>query len=75
MSAHSIQNLYTEKKILFQKIGPRWYLFSEKSGNIIYSEMPLGLDPRKTKLELYDIIEDHIDKVENFGNRSKEVSL
>ncbi len=75
MSAHKTRDEFIEKKILFQKIGPRWYLFSEKSGDIIYSEMPLGVDPRKTKLELYDIIEDHMEKVENFGKRSKEVSL
>jgi len=53
----------TENNVLFQKLGNRWYVFTEQDGEIIYSAMPEGVDPRNTKLELYNVIEDHLDKV------------
>ena len=51
------------KDVLFQKIGMTWYIFSEVKGEVIYSVMPQGMDPRETKLELYHIIEEHIQRV------------
>ncbi len=65
-----------EASFLFQKIGMKWYIFTEKqNGSVIYSEMPVGLDPRSTKLELYDVIEEHLQKVRSRSKKSKEVSL
>jgi hypothetical protein len=49
--------------VLFQKLGNTWFIFSEIEGEIIYSAMPAGMDPRDTKLELYNIIEEHMKKV------------
>lgn len=52
-----------ESDVLFQKLGNRWYIFTEQDGEVIYSVMPEGMDPRETKLELYDIIEEHMSNV------------
>lgn len=51
------------KDVLFQKIGMSWYIFSEVKGEVIYSVMPQGMDPRETKLELFHIIEEHMERV------------
>ncbi len=64
-----------ESSILFQKIGAKWYIFSEHDTGVIYSEMPPGLDPRSTKLELYNVIEEHLEKVKSRSRRPREVSL
>jgi hypothetical protein len=50
-------------EVLFQKLGETWFVFSEVNGEVIYSAMPKGIDPKSTKLELYQVIEDHIAKV------------
>jgi hypothetical protein len=59
----------SSRDVLFQKIGQTWFIFSESNGEVIYSVMPHGMDPRTTKLELYQVIEDHIDRVANHKNR------
>lgn len=56
-------NTQSQNDVLFQKIGGKWYIFSEVSGELVYSAMPEGMDPRSTKLELYRVIEDHIKRV------------
>lgn len=61
------------KDVLFQKIGQTWFIFSEVKGELIYSAMPEGMDPRTTKLELYQVIEDHLERVAgNKFNRNRE---
>ncbi len=62
------------KDVLFQKIGNTWFIFSEVNNEIIYSVMPSGMDPKETKLELYEIIEEHLTKVASNKRRSSEVS-
>lgn len=57
------QNTNQHKDVLFQKIGNTWFIFTEQKGELIYSVMPDGMDPRTTKLELYQIIEEHMDRV------------
>lgn len=52
-----------ESDVLFQKLGNTWFAFTEVNQELIYSALPQGLDPRSTKLELYDIIEEHLQKV------------
>lgn len=51
------------KEVLFQKLGQTWYIFTEINDQVIYSAMPDGMDPRDTKLELFEVIEDHMKKV------------
>lgn len=58
-----MQKVQQEKEVLFQKLGNTWYIFTEVNEELIYSAMPEGMDPRTTKLELYDVIEDHMQKV------------
>lgn len=63
---------HTVKDVLFQKIGNTWYIFSEVDNEVVYSVMPQGMDPKDTKLELYEIIEEHLTKVASNKRRSPE---
>jgi hypothetical protein len=57
-------NLNTQANtVLFQKLGNTWFVFTEVSGDMIYSALPEGMDPKTTKLELIEVIEDHMEKV------------
>lgn len=60
------------KDVLFQKIGNKWFIFSEVNNEVVYSVMPEGMDPKSTKLELYEIIEEHMTKVASHKRRSPE---
>ncbi len=61
-----------QNEVLFQKLGDTWYIFSEIKGEVIYSVMPEGMDPRTTKLELYNVIEDHLKRVATRSHRPAE---
>lgn len=63
------------KDVLFQKIGNTWFIFSEVNNEVVYSVMPNGMDPKSTKLELYEIIEEHMSKVASHKRRSPEASV
>lgn len=54
---------HSNKDVLFQRIGNTWFIFAEHNGEMIYSVMPEGMDPKSTKLELYQIIEEHMERV------------
>lgn len=60
MSAH---NNALENEVLFQKLGTTWFIFTEIKGDVVYSQLPEGMDPYNTKLELYDVIEEHMVRV------------
>ena len=62
------------KEVLFQKMGNRWFVFTEINNDVIYSALPEGMDPRTTKLELYDVIEDHMIKVAEYFKRTPEAA-
>lgn len=53
----------SHKDVLFQRIGNTWFIFTEANGEMVYSVMPEGMDPKTTKLELYQIIEEHMERV------------
>lgn len=61
-------------EVLFQKLGNTWFVFTEIGSEMVYSALPTGMDPRTTKLELYDVIEDHMKKVAKQVKRSSEIS-
>ncbi len=63
------------QEVLFQKLGNTWFVFTEIGNEMVYSALPTGLDPRVTKLELYDVIEDHMKKVAKVTKRHSEVSV
>lgn len=63
------------KDVLFQKIGNTWFIFSEVNNEVVYSVMPQGMDPKETKLELYNIIEEHMSKVASHKRRAPEASV
>ena len=56
-------NNETTNEVLFQKLGSTWYIFTEVNSEFVYSAMPEGMDPRSTKLELFEVIENHMEKV------------
>ncbi len=60
-----------EKEVLFQKLGNTWYIFTEINDEVVYSALPHGMDPYTTKLELYDVIENHMKKVAYHHQRTK----
>ena len=60
------------KDVLFQKIGNKWFILSEVNNEVVYSVMPEGMDPKSTKLELYEIIEEHMTKVASHKRRAPE---
>lgn len=53
----------TQNEVLFQKLGHIWYVFTEVNNEIVYSALPEGMDPKTTKMELFEVIEDHMAKV------------
>jgi len=57
------------KDVLFQKVGNTWFIFSEVNSEVVYSVMPAGMDPKTTKLELFEIIEEHLTKVASHKQR------
>jgi hypothetical protein len=64
-----------EKEVLFQKLGNTWYVFTEVEDNFVYSALPEGMDPRTTKLELFQVIEEHMSKVsKHYAKRDPEVA-
>jgi hypothetical protein len=52
-----------QNEVLFQKLGNTWYVFSEINEELVYSALPEGMDPKTTKMELFEVIEDHMAKV------------
>lgn len=55
-----------DTEVLFQKLGNTWYAFSEVKDDVIFSALPDGLDPRNAKMELYEVLEEHMQKVAYF---------
>ncbi len=72
-NSHNTKNQI--KDVLFQKIGNTWFIFSEVNNEVVYSVMPKGMDPKETKLELFEIIEEHMTKVASNKRRSPEASV
>jgi hypothetical protein len=75
MTVSTKTNKSEVKDVLFQKIGQTWFIFSEVNNEVVYSVMPHGMDPKTTKLELFNIIEDHMTKVASHKRRSPEVNV
>ena len=57
------KNAELQNEVLFQKLGNKWYVFSEVENDFIYSPLPEGVNPKTTKLELFEVIENHIIRV------------
>ncbi|WP_412471311.1 hypothetical protein [Halobacteriovorax sp. RT-2-4] len=66
----TIQHKGTE--VLFQKLGNNWFIFAEINNEVIYSTMPDGMDPYTTKLELYEVIEEHMKRVSTMKKGAAE---
>lgn len=68
-------NKQLENEVLFQKLGNTWYVFTEVGQDFIYSALPDGMDPRTTKLELFEVIEEHMNRVsQSYKKRDPEIA-
>ncbi|AYF43350.1 MULTISPECIES: hypothetical protein [Halobacteriovorax] len=65
---------YKGTEVLFQKLGNNWFIFAEINDEVVYSTMPDGMDPYSTKLELYEVIEDHMKRVSSMKKSSAEAA-
>ena len=63
MKASKSNSQNATSEVLFQKLGNTWYVFSEMKGELVYSALPYGMDPHTTSLELFEVIESHMQKV------------
>lgn len=70
----STQANVLENEVLFQKLGQTWFIFTEIKGDVIYSQLPDGMDPYNTKLELYDVIEEHMVRVAKHRSAPEKVA-
>jgi hypothetical protein len=70
----SSSNTQATSEVLFQKMGSTWYVFTEVNGDMVYSALPNGMDPHTTKLELFEVIEEHMSKVSRHYGRKPEVA-
>ncbi len=57
--------------VLFQKLGTTWYVFTEINNELVYSALPTGVDPHSTKMELFEVIEEHMKKVARYHTKRK----
>jgi hypothetical protein len=64
-------NREESKEVLFQKLGNTWYVFTEINEELIYSALPTGMDPHSTKMELFEVIEEHMQKISRLQTRRK----
>lgn len=71
---HTVKTTHNDTEVLFQKLGNTWYVMAEVENDFIYSALPDGLDPRETKLELFEVIEEHMQKVSEHYKREPEVA-
>lgn len=60
-----------DREVLFQKLGNSWYVFTETENDVVYSVLPEGMTPYTTKLELFEVIEDHLDRVAEHHNKNE----
>ena len=60
--------MQNDREVLFQKLGNTWYVFTETNNDVVYSALPQGMTPHTTKLELFEVIEDHMEKVAGHYN-------
>ena len=67
-------NTQKSNEVLFQKLGNTWYVFTETQNDMIYSALPEGMDPHTTKMELFEVIEEHMQKVSKHYGRKPEVA-
>ena len=69
-------NQENKNEILFQKLGNTWYVFTEINDELIYSALPTGMDPHTTKMELFEVIEEHMQKTaKNQMKRKADLTL
>lgn len=72
MKASQTNSQSTTSEVLFQKLGNTWYVFSEVKGDMVYSALPYGMDPHTTNLELFEVIENHMQKVSKHYSSSRK---
>ncbi len=64
-----------DNDVLFQKLGGTWYAFASIDGEVVYSALPDGVDPMVTRLELFEVIEDHMKKISRANARKRRADI
>ncbi len=59
------KDMSKESKVLYQKLGDTWYLFTEIKGEVIFTALPKEVNPLENKVEIYEIIEKTKAKIGN----------
>ncbi len=54
-------------KVLYQKLGNIWYIFTEIEGKVIFTALPKEINPFENKVEIYEIIEKEKAKITNIA--------
>jgi hypothetical protein len=75
MNTRSSSTSQATSEVLFQKMGNTWYVFTEIQGDLVYSALPYGMTPHTTDLELFEVIEEHMQKVSKHYVRKPEMAL
>jgi len=75
MNVTRTSNTQATSEVLFQKMGSTWYVFTEIKGDLVYSALPTGMTPHTTDLELFEVIEEHMQKVSRHYVRKPEMAL
>lgn len=48
---------HIESEVLFQKMGNSWYVFAEIGGEVFFSPLPDGMDPKTDRVEIMHFVE------------------
>lgn len=64
-------NQSSQQDVLFQKLGETWFAFTQIGDEFVYSALPNGINPHETKIEMFEVIEEHMEKVARGHKKNK----
>ena len=64
-------NQSSQQDVLFQKLGETWFAFTQIGDEFVYSALPSGINPHETKIEMFEVIEEHMEKVARSHKKNK----
>lgn len=55
-------------------MGNTWFAFTQVGDEFVYSALPEGVNPKETKMELFEVIEEHMEKVARNAKKGPEAA-
>ncbi len=49
---------FSMQDVLFQKLANQWFAITEKDGEVLFSTLPKGLDPKTDLIAIYKVLEE-----------------